>query len=127
MPKFWGAAALAGWTQVRTAVHEAGGRIGPQLQHVGGCPNPFMEWRPAAEFETPSGDIVYGGTAHTLSLAEIDDVIDAFANAARNARDIGFDLAIPTPGDVFAVAVAQFSVRRCGRVSPRQFRRTTRF
>ena len=92
MPKFWGGAALAGWTQVRTAVHEAGGRIGPQLQHVGGCPNPFMEWRPAAEFETPSGDIVYGGTAHTLSLAEIDDVIDAFANAARNARDIGFDL-----------------------------------
>lgn len=35
MPRFYGEDALAGWKQVVDAVHAEGGRIVPQLWHVG--------------------------------------------------------------------------------------------
>ncbi|MES1254191.1 MAG: 12-oxophytodienoate reductase, partial [Acidobacteriota bacterium] len=35
IPRFHGADALAGWAEVASAVHAAGGRIMPQLWHVG--------------------------------------------------------------------------------------------
>src|SRR3954471_7386160 len=35
VPRFHGADALAGWAQVLAGVHAAGGRIMPQLWHVG--------------------------------------------------------------------------------------------
>lgn len=38
VPRFHGADALAGWTEVAHAVHAAGGRIVPQLWHVGQDP-----------------------------------------------------------------------------------------
>src|SRR6476661_7773024 len=35
VPRFYGADALAGWGRVAAAVHDAGGRIMPQIWHVG--------------------------------------------------------------------------------------------
>jgi len=35
VPRFFGEAALAGWRRVVETVHEAGGRIMPQIWHVG--------------------------------------------------------------------------------------------
>src|SRR6187431_2526390 len=35
IPFFHGAAALAGWKNVIDAVHDAGGRMGPQIWHTG--------------------------------------------------------------------------------------------
>lgn len=67
-PRFHGEDALAGWQKVVDEVHAAGGRIMPQLAHV--------------------------GLAIDLASAtdqEIAEVIDAFVTAAVSARAMGFD------------------------------------
>lgn len=53
VPRFWGVEALAGWHKVLSAVHQAGGKIIPQLWHVGatradGAGAPFPPHRPSA-------------------------------------------------------------------------------
>jgi 2,4-dienoyl-CoA reductase-like NADH-dependent reductase (Old Yellow Enzyme family) len=50
VPRLFGAAALAGWPTVAEAVHAAGGRIIPQLWHVGSVRNPAASPNP----DTPS-------------------------------------------------------------------------
>jgi 2,4-dienoyl-CoA reductase-like NADH-dependent reductase (Old Yellow Enzyme family) len=100
-PDFFGEAALAGWRKVVEGVHAAGGRIMPQLWHVGlirkqpSLAHPQGE--PAAPAQVgPSG--VTGGHGWPLevdrppmSLADIDAVIEAFADAAQSAQALGFD------------------------------------
>ncbi|MCP2332167.1 NADH:flavin oxidoreductase [Actinoalloteichus caeruleus] len=93
VPRFHGEAPLAGWRHVVEAVHAAGGRIMPQLWHVGiqrpaGNP-PF----PEAPSVGPSGIALDGteGAGEALSPTEIDRVITAFAEAAHQAERIGFD------------------------------------
>ncbi|MDA3642754.1 NADH:flavin oxidoreductase [Saccharopolyspora indica] len=93
VPRFHGEESLAGWARVVEAVHAQGGKIMPQLWHVGvqrpaGAP-PFPEAPPVG----PSGVGVDGtpGTGEALTLSGIDDIIGAFAGAAREAERIGFD------------------------------------
>ena len=53
IPFFHGAEALAGWQGVIDAVHEAGGKMGPQIWHTGGTTaDPAFERPP---LDTPSG------------------------------------------------------------------------
>lgn len=93
VPQFHGRA-LDGWRRVVDAVHEAGGRIMPQLWHVGAMrfsavdlPNPRL---PAA---SPSG--LYApdkpAAGEPMSKAAIRAVIGAFARAAADARGLGCD------------------------------------
>lgn len=92
VPFFWGDA-LKGWKRVVDEVHDAGGKIMPQIWHCGqvhtpGCPNFEL---PAA---TPSG-FGTGFCAETkcapMTKQEIKQTVDAFARAAADAREIGFD------------------------------------
>lgn len=93
MPRFWGGDALAGWRQVLADVRQAGGRMGPQLTHVGGAAQPFIDWRPDEPFESPSGLLVSGAPgAREMTQADIDATVAAFAEAAGSAKAIGFDL-----------------------------------
>ncbi len=46
VPHFWGEDALAGWKRVIDAVHAAGGRMAPQLWHVGSVRYPGAPWEP---------------------------------------------------------------------------------
>jgi 2,4-dienoyl-CoA reductase-like NADH-dependent reductase (Old Yellow Enzyme family) len=92
VPVFHGVDALAGWQRVLDAVHAEGGRIFPQLWHVGairpvGAP-PFPEAPPVG----PSG-LALDGEPHgvALSLSDIDAIIAAFASGARDAQALGFD------------------------------------
>ncbi|MEU7578598.1 NADH:flavin oxidoreductase [Streptomyces sp. NPDC041068] len=92
VPHFHGDAALAGWQKVAEAVHAAGGRIVPQLWHVGATRNegdgPFTDAPPAG----PSGlDLDGSAKGHALTSADVDEVIAAFARAAADAERIGFD------------------------------------
>lgn len=93
MPHFHGEAALAGWKKVVDEVHAAGGRIAPQLVHVGhklskAAPN----WIPPAPYESPSGLSVRGErVSQPMSDADVADTIDAFARAAMDAERLGFD------------------------------------
>ncbi|HUB46205.1 MAG TPA: NADH:flavin oxidoreductase [Acetobacteraceae bacterium] len=93
LPHFHGEAALAGWKKVVDEVHAAGGRIAPQLWHVGQKRSKAAaDWTPPAPYESPSG---LSGTGEQvgqpMSEADIADTIDAFARAAADAERLGFD------------------------------------
>jgi 2,4-dienoyl-CoA reductase-like NADH-dependent reductase (Old Yellow Enzyme family) len=93
IPVFHGDAALAGWGEVATAVHEAGGHIGPQLWHTGSTRSGRGSWNPEAPVESPSG-LVGPGDPRGVAMTEenIADTVAAFARAAADARRLGFDI-----------------------------------
>lgn len=100
VPRFYGADALAGWRDVADAVHAAGGRVVPQLWHVGLVYTRAdtldlsrgVTYRPSYGQIGPSGLIEPGrAVAEPMSSAQIDQVIGAFANAAADAERLGFD------------------------------------
>jgi len=92
VPRFYGADALAGWSGVLAAVHGAGGRIFPQIWHVGMRRAPGTGPFPDAVSIGPSGINVKGEqAAPSMTADEIASVIDAYGRAAGNARRLGFD------------------------------------
>jgi 2,4-dienoyl-CoA reductase-like NADH-dependent reductase (Old Yellow Enzyme family) len=92
VPRFYGDDALAGWSRVVRAVHEEGGRIFPQLWHLGLSRAAGAAPHPDAPVLSPSG-VAHDGTqaGDAATTADIDAVIAAFARAAADARRIGFD------------------------------------
>ncbi|MDX1458993.1 MAG: NADH:flavin oxidoreductase [Marinobacter sp.] len=92
VPAFHGTEALAGWKQVVDAVHAAGGKIFPQLWHVGAVRKEGVEPDPSAPGYSPSGLFAPGKpNGKAMSKGDIEDVITAFADAAQDAKAIGFD------------------------------------
>ncbi len=81
IPDLHGQAALAGWRQVVESVHAAGGKIIPQLWHMGGIRQEGTPPHPDAKSMRPN----------EMSEAEIAEVIAAFARSAANAVAVGFD------------------------------------
>ena len=92
IPNFHNPDSLAGWKHVVDTVHKAGGKIAPQLWHVGLARRPGTGPHPEAASDSPSG-ILPGGKAvgEPMSAEDIADTIDAFAKAAKAAAEIGFD------------------------------------
>ncbi|MEV3965069.1 12-oxophytodienoate reductase [Nocardia sp. NPDC050193] len=105
VPRMYGADALAGWRRVVDEVHAAGGRIVPQLWHVGPLWGAMSAVDPAITPMRPSGR---WGTAGTTSYPDdyvaraarptqpmtdddIAEVVAAFARAAVSAAELGFD------------------------------------
>ncbi|MDT8427134.1 MAG: NADH:flavin oxidoreductase [Pseudomonadales bacterium] len=92
IPNFHSEAALAGWAEVVRAVHQAGGKIAPQLWHVGSIRKPGEGPFPDYPSASPSGLLQPGKKVlKPLTIAEIDELIRAFAEAGRNAKALGFD------------------------------------
>ncbi|MBV8971889.1 MAG: 12-oxophytodienoate reductase, partial [Sphingomonadaceae bacterium] len=91
VPHFHGEAALGGWGKVVEAVHGAGGRIAPQLWHVGGMRNVQLpDYR--HEAEGPSGLLRPGKEyGRAMSEEDIADAVAAFARSAADAVRLGFD------------------------------------
>lgn len=81
IPVLHGDAALAGWRNVVEHVHAAGGKIIPQLWHMG-------ELRTEG---TPPHPQAKNMCAGEMSAAEIADIIAAFVRSAANAKAVGFD------------------------------------
>ncbi|MBL8271621.1 NADH:flavin oxidoreductase [Steroidobacter sp.] len=93
VPNFHGAA-LPAWRNVVEQVHDAGGKIMPQLWHVGVSRRPAMDYpNKHLPSVSPSGLFLpeKSPVAPPATQAEIRAVIDAFASAARAARELGFD------------------------------------
>ena len=92
IPFFHGDASLAGWQKVIVDVHAAGGKMGPQIWHVGAARNPAVEWTPPGPVDTPSG-LSSPGNKFTEPMSEEDiaDTVAAFAKAAADAKRLGFD------------------------------------
>lgn len=92
IPNLHEEAALEGWKQVVEEVHAAGGKIIPQLWHVGMTrtkgEGPNVEALPIG----PSGLNLEGEpVTDPLTTAEVESLVSAFAQAAANAKKVGFD------------------------------------
>jgi len=92
IPHFYGEPALAGWQHIIDEVHAGGGKMGPQLWHMGVMSEHRSGWKPAQPFEGPSG-LLKPGEAKGRSMSENDitDTIAAFGRAAADAKRLGFD------------------------------------
>jgi len=80
------------WKKITDAVHEKGGRIFIQLWHVGRVSYPGIQPNDAPSL-APSA-IKAEGTyvqPRAIELAEINDIVDEYRNAAENAMAAGFD------------------------------------
>lgn len=92
VPNFYGEEALAGWKKVVDAVHAEGGKIAPQLWHVGSIRKAGIEPGGDTPGFGPSGMAIPGKvTGHAMTQEDINDVVNAFAKAAKDAQAIGFD------------------------------------
>lgn len=104
VPNLHDPAARDGWRRVVDQVHEAGGRIAPQLWHVGPLFGAMRRiddvtpMRPSGVWGTPGvtsypQEYVERAVAPTAAMTEADiaAVIDGYADAARTAAAIGFD------------------------------------
>lgn len=92
IPQFHGEASLNGWAEVVKAVHQAGGKIVPQLWHVGMTRKqgelPNEEALPVG----PSGLSLSGKKITEPMLEEeVVQMVEAYAQAAADAKRIGFD------------------------------------
>ena len=93
IPHLYGEDALAGWKRVVDGVHAAGGRMGPQIWHVGSVDNPMTDWVPDAEVESPAGLAAPSQPrGRAMSQEDVADTIAAFGRAAGEAKRIGFDV-----------------------------------
>jgi 2,4-dienoyl-CoA reductase-like NADH-dependent reductase (Old Yellow Enzyme family) len=105
IPLLYGDEPVAGWRHVVEQVHAAGGRIMPQLWHMGPIRLPGTGPVPDAPPSRPSG--IWGPTAgvampqayldavavetQPLSDSEIADIVAGYARSAANAYRIGCD------------------------------------
>jgi 2,4-dienoyl-CoA reductase-like NADH-dependent reductase (Old Yellow Enzyme family) len=93
IPFFHGEAALAGWKRVIDEVHAAGGKMGPQIWHVGSVKSSLTKWEPDVPVESPSGLVAPGQTRGVaMSDKDIADTIAAYGHAAADAKRLGFDV-----------------------------------
>ena len=103
-PRFHGDDAFAGWKRVLDRVHEAGGRIFPQLWHVGLVRKPKVEGAgdvfdagvEASGRISPSGiiggnDLPLEQIGEPATLEEIEEAVEAYGVAALSAKNLGFD------------------------------------
>ncbi len=92
VPAIHGEASLAGWKKVVDAVHAKGGKIAPQLWHVGSVRKEGADPDPAIPGYSPSGLFMPGKpNGIAMSQQDIDEVVEAFAQAAADAKEVGFD------------------------------------
>jgi N-ethylmaleimide reductase len=100
-PGIYSDAQVAGWRLVTDAEHARGGRIFPQLWHVGRISHPSLQpdgalpvapsaIRPQATSYTPAGFLPCV-TPRALATDEIREIIEQYRRAARNALAAGFD------------------------------------
>lgn len=110
VPGIWSDAQVAGWRQVTDRVHAAGGRIFAQIWHVGRMSHSALQpdgGAPVSASAVPVAESPYsmafitqpdGSTARVpptppraLETAEVQQLVQVFADAAANAISAGFD------------------------------------
>jgi len=100
-PCIYTAAQVAGWREIVTAVHAAGGHMFLQLWHVGRISHPSLQ--PAGQLPVapsalkPAGEAVtYEGMQpyvmpRALAAEELPEIVQHYVRASRNALEAGFD------------------------------------
>ena len=99
-PGIWSAEQVAGWKRVTQAVHEEGGQIALQLWHVGRISDPELldgQLPVAPSAIAAEGDVSVlrpkrpYTVPRALETEEISGIVQDFVQAARNAKEAGFD------------------------------------
>lgn len=101
-PGIYSSAQIAAWRKTTDAVHTAGGRIIAQLMHcgrVGSSLNKPLDAQTVAPSAVRAAGMIYTDAAgmqefdqpQMLTLEQIEDVIEEYALATKNALAAGFD------------------------------------
>lgn len=99
-PGIWSAEQVAGWKRVTDAVHAEGGKIAVQLWHVGRISDPELldgQLPVAPSAIAAEGDVNVLRpkrpfcVPRALETAEVAGIVQDFVQAARNAKEAGFD------------------------------------
>ena len=92
VPAIYGEKSLAGWKNVVDEVHKAGGKIAPQLWHVGSVRKEGTGPDKEVPAYSPSGLFKPGApNGVAMTQEDINEVVASFAQAALDSKDIGFD------------------------------------
>ena len=102
VPGLYSEAQVAGWQKVTAAVHDRDGKIFVQLMHAGRIGHPAnlpegaellgpMAEAAAGEVYTDASGPQPHPTPRAMTEADLHHVIAEYAQAARNAREAGFD------------------------------------
>ena len=92
VPRLFGAEPLAAWKTLVDAVHAAGGKIAPQLWHLGAARGDHPELNPGLPTLSPSGISPSGKpVGRAATTEELARIRDDFARAAAAAKQAGFD------------------------------------
>ncbi|KAJ5947798.1 Aldolase-type TIM barrel [Penicillium verhagenii] len=89
VPGIWNEAQIAGWKEVTDAVHAKGSYIFAQIWALGRVAPPQGETAPVSSSETPAS--ADSPVPRALTDSEIQEWIQDYAQAAKNAIAAGFD------------------------------------
>jgi N-ethylmaleimide reductase len=99
-PGIYNAAQIEAWKATTQAVHAKGGKVFMQIWHAGRAAHPAMNGGApivsssaiglTGEAQTPEGKLP-NAVPHALTETEISAIVQAFAQAAKNAVAAGFD------------------------------------
>jgi len=81
---------IAGLKQFTDLIHSCGARMGIQLMHLGRQGGEIKRYKPVAPSPiplTPRDEV-----PHELTAGEVEGLVEKFAEAARRAREAGFDM-----------------------------------
>ena len=81
---------IPGFKQFTDLIHSCGGRMGIQLMHLGRQGGEIKRYKPVAASPiplTPKDEV-----PRELTIGEVEGLVEKFAEAARRARDAGFDM-----------------------------------
>jgi 2,4-dienoyl-CoA reductase-like NADH-dependent reductase (Old Yellow Enzyme family)/thioredoxin reductase len=81
---------IPGLREYAAAIHEAGGKAAMQLHHAG-RESFFLLQKGEAIGPSAIPSVVYRMAPREMTLEDIQEIVDAFGQAARRARDAGFD------------------------------------
>ena len=99
-PGLWSGEQVAGWRRITEAVHAKGGTIVAQLWHVGRISDPVYldgDLPVAPSAVQPAGHVTLVRpkrpfvTPRALEIDEIPGIVEAYRQAAANAKAAGFD------------------------------------
>lgn len=98
VPSFYGEEALAGWKRVVDGVHDAGGRIIPQIWHVGsirqkgaGPDRDEASYGPSAVVHPSLAEKEGAHPPVEMTQSDIDEAVAAYGRTAASAKELGFD------------------------------------
>jgi 2,4-dienoyl-CoA reductase-like NADH-dependent reductase (Old Yellow Enzyme family)/thioredoxin reductase len=81
---------IPGFRQFTDLIHSCGSRMGIQLMHLGRQGGEIKRYKPVAPSPiplTPKDEV-----PHELTVGEVEGLVEKFAEAARRAREAGFDM-----------------------------------